>query len=74
MTCQKALLITSDYFVSDIADASLLGNNNYKDNNVDINSKANSNSDENMTGKNDDNFFQGDFVTHIEELFQQVQD
>lgn len=72
MACQKAFLNTFDNSVSDIADAGLLSDDNYIDDNVDMDTKAKSNLDENMTSKNDDDLCKNNPVTNIKELFQQV--
>ena len=66
---QKVLSDTSDSSVSDTADASVLGDDNYADSDVDMNAEAKSNPDEYMTGKNNDDLRDEDYVTNIEELF-----
>ena len=52
----------------------MLGDNNAIDSDVDIDTEANSNPDNNMTSKNDKNFCKNDPMIKIEDLFQQVQD
>lgn len=51
-----------------------LGNNNLADGNFDMDTKTKSILDENMTGKDNNNFCKDDLVTNIEDLFQQVRD
>ena len=64
--------ILSDIFdnsVGGTADAGLLDDNNYVDSNINRNAEAKSNLDENMTGKDNDDFCKKDPKTNIEELF-----
>lgn len=70
VACQKALSDTSNNLVGDTANAGLLGYDDYADGNIDMDVKAKSNPDKNMTGKNDDNLCKDDSVINIEELFQ----
>lgn len=66
---QKTLLNTFNNFISDIANTSLLGANNYANSNIDMDTKAKLNSDKNMTGKNNDDLCKENLITNIEKLF-----
>lgn len=72
VTHQKVLSNTSDNLISGIANTSLLGDNNYTDKDSDLDAKAMSNLNKNITGKNNDDLCKKNLVTNIEELFQQV--
>ncbi|MCJ1348829.1 hypothetical protein MMC31_007062 [Peltigera leucophlebia] len=65
---------TSDDLEGDNAKSGLLGDDNAVDGDVDIDTKAKSNPDDNMTGKDDDDFREDDPIINIENLFQQVRD
>lgn len=69
MARYKVFSDTSDNSISDIADADLLSDDNYADSNIDIDAKAKSNSDENITGKSNDDLCKKNPVTNTEKLF-----
>lgn len=71
LVCQKTLSDISNNLVNNIVNIGLLSNNNYVDNNVDIDAKAKSNLDENMTGNNNNDLFKKHSMINIEKLFQQ---
>ncbi|MCJ1346288.1 hypothetical protein MMC31_004503 [Peltigera leucophlebia] len=65
---------TSDDLKSDNAESGSLGNNNAVDDDVDMDTEAKSNLDDNMTDKDDNDFREDDPIINIEDLFQQVRD
>lgn len=67
---QKTFSNTFNNSIGDTTDAGLLSDNNYTNGNIDMDAKAKSNLDENMTSKDDDDFCKKNFKINIEKLFQ----
>lgn len=69
LACQKTFLNTFNNSINNNTNANLLDNNNFINNNIDINTKVKSNFNENITSRNNDDFYKNNFVTNIKELF-----
>lgn len=74
LTRQKRFLDTFDDLLDDNAESGLIGDNNVVDGNVNIDIKVKSNPNDNMTGKDNENFCKNDLIINIEDLFYHVQD
>ena len=74
LACQKTFSDISNNLLDDNTKSGLLGDDNAIDGDVDMDTKAKSNLDDNKTGKNDKDFYKNDPIINIEDLFQQVQD
>lgn len=71
---RKIFSDTSNNLIGNNAESGSLSDDNSVDGNVDIDTEMKSNLDDNMTGKNDDDFCKDDLIFNIKDLFQQVQD
>lgn len=74
LACWKTFLDTSNNLLGDNAESDLLSDNNAIDSNVNMDIEAKSNPDNNITGKNYEDFCKNDSMINIEVLFHQVWD